>query len=169
MRTGIALGSNVGDRLEALVQGRTAVLSLDGVSGPVLCSSLYETEPVDTPEGSGRFLNAVMEVEYEGDPAALLSCLQQIEARLGRPAVRALNAPRVIDLDILYTGSQRIFSPELTLPHPRLHLRRFVLAPLAEIRPSLCLPGFAVSVEQLLRELSDPAQAALASTQWDLR
>lgn len=167
MRTAIALGSNVGDRLEAHTRARALLLAMPEVTGPVRCSSLYETDPVDSPGDSGAFFNAVVEVEFNGSLENLLSALQSIESEMGRPSQRAVNAPRVIDLDILYAADLVHSSQQLTLPHPRLHLRRFVLAPLAEIRPELRLPGFQNTVEELLKTLQDPAAAEPAQQQWE--
>lgn len=166
MRTAIALGSNVGDRFEAITRARDAVLAIPGISGPLLCSSLYETEPVDAPAGSEAFLNAVMEVEFTGSLDSLLSALQSIESEMGRPSQRAVNAPRVIDLDILYAANALRASPRLVLPHPRLHQRRFVLAPLAEILPNLRLPGFENTISDLLNTLRDEAAVERAKQQW---
>lgn len=168
MRAGIALGSNVGDRLRALEEARSAVLRLPGVSLPCLCARIYETEPVDTEPGTAGFLNSVMEVQYEGHPTALLDGLQEIEAALGRPSKRPRNAPRTIDLDILYAGNLTLSSPEIVIPHPRLHLRRFVLTPLADICPELRLPGQQHTVAELLRTLADSSTVLLAdsSLQW---
>lgn len=166
MRVGIALGSNIGDRLKALEGAREAILSLHGVSTPALCSSVYETDPVDSAPDSECFFNAVMEVEFEGDPSLLLKALQELEAEMGRPFQRPRNAPRVIDLDILYAGDLKISLPHLLIPHPRLHLRRFVLEPLAEIRPSLVLPDQPHNVQDTLAKLSDPAGVRFAKSQW---
>ncbi|MEY5025782.1 MAG: 2-amino-4-hydroxy-6-hydroxymethyldihydropteridinediphosphokinase [Verrucomicrobiota bacterium] len=166
MRTGIALGSNVGDRLAALEQALSLVLQIEGVSGPCLRSRLYETDPVDTAPDADRFLNAVLEVNFEGHPTALLDALQRIEATLGRPSKRPRNAPRTIDLDILYVGNLALSTPVLVIPHPRLHLRRFVLTPLADIRPDLLLPGQSQTVAQLYADLQDPAGVDLAPMQW---
>src|SRR5687767_12775615 len=99
MRAGIALGSNLGNRLAHLRQARARVLALPGVSAPVIDSGVYETEPVQSDPHAGAFLNAVIEVEYAGQPITLLDGLQQIEAQLGRPSKRPRNASRVIDLD----------------------------------------------------------------------
>ncbi len=141
MRTGIALGSNLGDRLANLTAGRAAVLRLPGVTAPVLHSRVYETEPVGTGPDAGPFLNAVMEVDFAGDPLTLLAALRSIESALGRPTRYPRNAPRTLDLDILYAGDLVMTDDTLILPHPRLHLRRFVLAPLNDIRPDLRLAG----------------------------
>jgi 2-amino-4-hydroxy-6-hydroxymethyldihydropteridine diphosphokinase len=166
MRAGIAMGSNIGDRLSALVLAREAVLSLQGVSGPCLSSSLYETEPVGTDSDAGRFLNAVIEVGYDGLPASLLEALQEIEASMGRPSKRPRNAPRTIDLDILYVGNLTLSTTAIVIPHPRLHLRRFVLEPLAEIRADLRLPGQQQTAGELLRTLADPAAVQRFEKQW---
>jgi 2-amino-4-hydroxy-6-hydroxymethyldihydropteridine diphosphokinase len=112
-------------------------------------------------------LNAVLEVELEGDPQKLLSELQRIEAAMGRPAVREVNSPRVVDLDILYCGDWQCSTSTLTIPHPRLHLRRFVLLPLAEICPGLYLPGVSGNIQELLAKVIDPTEAKRASQQWE--
>lgn len=161
MRTGIALGSNLGDRLSHLRAGRNAVLRIPGVSLPLLCSRVYETEPVGSGPGAGAFLNAVIEVEFAGQAIDLLESLQEIEAVHGRPSKRPRNAPRTLDLDILYIGNLVLSNEEVVIPHPRLHLRRFVLAPLADIRPELTLPGQQHCVADLLAALGDPAAVTL--------
>jgi 2-amino-4-hydroxy-6-hydroxymethyldihydropteridine diphosphokinase len=166
MRAGIAMGSNVGDRLDTLLRARDAVVALQGVSGPCLCSRLYETDPVGTEPDAGRFINAVIEVEYDGLPASLLESLQEIEAAMGRPSKRPRNAPRTIDLDILYVGNLTLSTTAIVIPHPRLHLRRFVLEPLAEIRPELRLPGQQLTAGELLAALADPAAVELFQQQW---
>ncbi len=155
MRTGIALGTNLGDRLANLRLGRDTVAALSGVGGPVLCSAVYETAPVDCPPGSPSYLNAVMEVEYNGHVAALLDALQTIERQMGRPDKRPRNASRPIDLDILYCGNLTLNNEEVIIPHPRLHLRRFVLQPLAEIAPDRILPGKNTTIAELLTSLPD--------------
>ena len=166
MRAGIALGSNVGDRLANLRAGRDAVLGLADVAAPILTSRVYETEPVDTDPRSGRFLNAVMEVEIAGQPGVLLGGLREIEASLGRPSRHPRNAPRTLDLDILYLGDLVIAGENLTVPHPRLHLRRFVLAPLNDIRPELRLPSLNASVADLLAGLDDTADVEPIAYAW---
>ncbi len=139
-RVGISLGSNLGDRLARL---RAAVAALERVrSSPrLLLSSLYETDPVDCPPGSGAFLNAVIEIETGFSPLDLLAHTQAIERELGRPSLHQRNAPRTVDLDLLYYDQVSLDEPDLVLPHPRMWERAFVLAPLAEIRPDLVPPG----------------------------
>ena len=166
MRTGIALGSNLGDRLGNLTAGREAVLRVPGVAAPVLQSRVYETEPVGTGPDAGPFLNAVIEVGFTGDPPALLAGLRAIESALGRPARHPRNAPRTLDLDILYIGDSVIGSEALDVPHPRLHLRRFVLTPLNDIRPDLRLPGGTHTIAELLARLDDPAAVTLSAGAW---
>jgi 2-amino-4-hydroxy-6-hydroxymethyldihydropteridine diphosphokinase len=139
-RVGISLGSNLGDRLSHL---RAAVARLSPLlSGPhLLASPVYETEPVDCPPGSGAFYNAVVEIETTLAPLELLAATQAIERKLGRPAERETNAPRTVDLDLLYYDSLAFEGGGLTLPHPRMAERSFVLKPLAAIRPDLLPPG----------------------------
>jgi 2-amino-4-hydroxy-6-hydroxymethyldihydropteridine diphosphokinase len=161
MRAGIALGSNLGDRMAHLLEAWQAVRELTHLSAPYFCSRIYETEPIGTDPDAGAFLNAVVEVNYDGRPSSLLDGLQQIEARLGRPSKRPRNAPRPIDLDILYVGNLVLANQEIVIPHPRLHLRRFVLQPLSEIRPELILPGQQRSVADLLAHLADSARVDL--------
>jgi 2-amino-4-hydroxy-6-hydroxymethyldihydropteridine diphosphokinase len=166
MRAGLALGSNLGERLAHLRQARTLVLALAGVSAPVINARVYETEPVGSGPEAGAFLNTVIEVEYEGQPITLLDGLQRIEAEMGRPSKRPRNASRTIDLDILYAGNLVLSNEEVVIPHPRLHRRRFVLAPLADIRPELILPGQQQSVAALLAGLNDPATVELFAESW---
>lgn len=166
MRAGIALGSNLGDRLAHLRQARSRLLALPGVSVPVVEARVFETEPVGSGPEAGAYLNTVVEVEYDGQPITLLDGLQRIEAEMGRPSKRPRNAPRTIDLDILYAGNLVLSNEEVVIPHPRLHLRRFVLAPLADIRPALTLPGQQQTVAALLAGLNDPAAVEVFAESW---
>ena len=152
---GIALGSNLGDRLDNLQRGLHEVLAR--IPGAVLLAAapVYETAPVGCPPGSQSFYNSVVELACPLAPHALHRVLQAVEALLGRPGERERNAPRPLDLDILYAGGLRLNDEVLTIPHPRLHTRRFVLQPLAEIRPGLVLPGQSHTVRQLLDALED--------------
>jgi 2-amino-4-hydroxy-6-hydroxymethyldihydropteridine diphosphokinase len=153
MRSGIALGSNIGDRLAHLRTAYRKVAALSSDPAGILCSSIYETSPVDSPPGVSAYLNAVVEIEYERPAIALLDSLLKIERELGRPSKRPRNAPRTIDLDLLYVGNFTLNSPEIIIPHPRITQRRFVLAPLADVAPGLVLPGESRPIRQLLAGL----------------
>ena len=155
---GIALGSNLGDRLGQFRAGLEALLMSNDIR-LLSKAPVYETEPVDCPPGSQAFLNTVVEVESSLDAHALHRVLQGIEIALGRPEQRERNSPRPLDLDILYAGEQIIDDDMLTIPHPRLHLRRFVLQPLADIRPGLVLSGQGKTVAELLALLQDDPDA----------
>ena len=166
MRTGVALGSNLGDRLANLGSARKAIVNLTGVTAPILTSPIYETEPVGCEQGAGKFLNAVIEFDYEGDPVELLERLVQIEESLGRQRDHARNISRKIDIDLLYLGEMKIDSGRLQLPHPRLHLRNFVLQPLADIRPELVLPKQTKTVRELLAQLDESAKVIRLTDDW---
>ena len=150
MRTGIALGSNLGDRLGNLREARVALAAFHHGGAPMLSSKIWETEPIDSEPGAAPYLNAVVEIEFAESLATLLHGLQAIELRMGRPARRPRNAPRTVDLDVLYNGEMTFKTDEITIPHPRMHLRRFVLNPLCDIRPGLVLPGMRETVSELL-------------------
>src|SRR5881227_4457523 len=139
MRTAVALGSNLGDRLENLRAARRQIIELADVRPPVFSAGIYETEPVDCEPGASNFLNTVIEFDFEGDPMQLLEELARIEESLGRKRDHPKNVSRRIDIDLLYCGDQQINDERLQLPHPRLHLRTFVLRPLADISPGLVL------------------------------
>ncbi len=150
MKAGIALGSNLEPRLLNLQAARRKIFELHRSNAPVACSKVYETSPVDCPEGSEPFLNAVLEITTDLPPEAILHRLQAIEMELGRPPKHARNAPRSIDLDLLYCDNLTLATPELTLPHPGISGRLFVLKPLCDIRPDLVLPNSPKTVEELL-------------------
>jgi 2-amino-4-hydroxy-6-hydroxymethyldihydropteridine diphosphokinase len=157
MRVAIALGSNLDDRLLNLRSARERLFALHEDRGPFLCSRIYETEPVDCPPGSPAFLNAAIELACTRPPLDLLAELQRIEQLLGRPREHGFHAPRTVDLDILYYDNLAFDLPELTLPHPRLAERAFVLAPLADVAPQKIVPGFRKPIAALLEKL--PADA----------
>jgi 2-amino-4-hydroxy-6-hydroxymethyldihydropteridine diphosphokinase len=151
----IALGSNLGDREETLAAATDRLERLGRVEA---CSSLYETEPVGF-QDQPAFLNAVVALETEFEPLPLLHALLAIERELGRDRSRGvLNGPRTVDLDLLLMGDSVIVGEELTLPHPALVRRRFVLAPLAEIAPQLRHPHYNQTMAELLAQLPDEGE-----------
>ncbi|MBX9742539.1 MAG: 2-amino-4-hydroxy-6-hydroxymethyldihydropteridine diphosphokinase [Chthoniobacterales bacterium] len=115
-----------------------------------LVSSFYKTDPINCPPNSPYFINAVVQLETTHPPLLLLKLLQELEIDSGRPALREKNTPRTLDLDLLYYGSTILATPELELPHPRIHERLFVLEPLAEICPDLKLPTWDKTVNEYL-------------------
>ena len=157
----IGFGSNSGDRVDYCDRAVT-LLSLLPQSRLGGVSLLYETEPVRdvTDPGPDWFLNGVVQLETNITPASLLSMLQEIERALGRDEDHR-SGPRTIDLDLLFYGERVINDAELTVPHPRLHLRRFVLLPLNELDPLWIHPTLNRTVAQLLTESSDQAQVQL--------
>ena len=166
MRTAVALGSNIGERLENLRAARKAISDLPNVNAPIFSSAVYETEPVGCEANAGKFLNSVVEFEYASDPAQLLEQLIQIEETLGRKRHHPRNVSRVIDVDLLYCGERRMNDERLQLPHPRLHLREFVLRPLADIRPDLLLPGQKKNVRELLAEVDRSGEVIRFAEAW---
>jgi 2-amino-4-hydroxy-6-hydroxymethyldihydropteridine diphosphokinase len=155
----LGLGSNLGDRLRFLEQGLRFLLD-HGVE-LVQTSSLYETEPVGYKE-QGDFLNLVVAVRGPEDPRELLKLCLMAEEAMGRER-RIPDGPRTLDLDILLFGSRIHRWPGLEIPHPRLHLRRFVLAPLEEIAPDRIHPVFQRSVRELLVCCPDPSEVRKTS------
>lgn len=147
----LSLGSNLGDREKNL---RVAIVALAGAGVRVTrISSFYETEPVDLRE-QPWFLNCVVEGETKAPALELLRALRGIEKHMGSKK-RIAKGPRLIDLDILLYRDETIDTPEFQVPHPRLHLRKFVLVPLAEIAPNLKHPSWNGTAADLLAETMD--------------
>ena len=149
MRAGIALGSNLGDKSALLNQGIGHLRKIHE-SGDFLLSGFHETAPMDCAPGTPSFLNAVAEIGTSLTPMELLQRLQEEETRSGRPKDHARNTSRTLDLDLLYCDEMTLHESELEIPHPRMTERSFVLAPLAEIRPDLKLPGWEMTCSEYL-------------------
>jgi len=148
--TFVALGSNLGDSRQTILRAIDRLQTLS--DQPLLKSSLIETSPLDCPPGSPNFVNAVVGLmpRAKETPESLLKKLRVIEIEFGRQPKTVLNEPRPLDLDLIAFGKETRDTPELVLPHPRAHLRRFVLQPLAEIAPDFIIPGQTKTVAQLL-------------------
>ena len=164
MQAFISIGSNLGDSRQIVLD---VMLRLQNFSDrPILKSSLWQTTPVNCPPGSPSFVNAVVGLTARAreTPESLLEKLRKLEKEFGRQPGRILNEPRLLDLDLIAFGtetrpaapkrSEGRNTPKLILPHPRAHLRRFVLQPLSEIAPELILSGQSKTILQLLAELS---------------
>jgi len=149
----VALGSNLGDSRQRVIRAMDQLQTLS--TEPVLRSSLWQTTPLNCPPDSPLFVNALVAlVPFVGEtPESLLAKLQAIEREFGRQPKRVHNEPRPIDLDLITFGNQTRATKDLVLPHPRAHLRRFVLQPLHEFAPDLVLPGQARAVRDLLSRL----------------
>jgi 2-amino-4-hydroxy-6-hydroxymethyldihydropteridine diphosphokinase len=158
----IALGSNLGDSADVIAHAfkRLATLSRE----PIVCSSLWQTTPVDCPPGSPVFVNAAVALKpLAGEtPESLLEKLLAWEKEFGRRPKVILNEARPLDLDLIAFGQETRRTTTLTLPHPRAHLRQFVLQPLAEVAPEFALPNQPLTIAQLLENVPlDPAMKRL--------
>ena len=154
----LSLGSNLDDRAKNL---RDAIAALANARVHVVrVSSVYETEPVDYLD-QPWFLNCAVEAETELAALELLHALRGIEAQMGSKKLIA-KGPRLIDMDILLYGNE-VIGPELQVPHPRMHLRRFVLEPLAEIAPNVQHPVSHLSIADLLARTPDKSAVRIAA------
>jgi len=156
----LGLGSNLGNREELL---RIAVETLAGMQhiDIVRCSGIYESDPWGYAD-QGKFLNAVIEIRSSLDPLDMLSSFKDLERSMGRESAERLH-PRIIDIDILLSGERILRSPELSIPHPALPLRRFVLVPLAELAPDRIHPILKQSISGLLESCTDPGSVVRVS------
>jgi 2-amino-4-hydroxy-6-hydroxymethyldihydropteridine diphosphokinase len=166
-RAFIGLGTNLGDRAANYREAVQRIATLPATR-VVRQSSLYETEPVG--DIKGAFINGVVEIETEIAPDALMRRLLAIERLMGRKRVRgkkpassrAKYRPRIIDLDLLFFDNEIIDARTLKVPHPRLHERRFVLAPMSELAPALIHPKLNASISEMLAALKSPFRVTLA-------
>lgn len=167
MEVGLSLGSNVGDRQAYLL---AALKQIEQIPGTRLLavSAVYETEPVDvTPEHEDKpFLNAVVVIDTSQPLEELAREAHAVEDRLGRVRTSDPNAPRPIDVDLLYAEDLQMSSETLTLPHPRWNERRFVVQPMADVRADLVLPGETRSVREVLSSLPATPDVVLYSRDW---
>jgi 2-amino-4-hydroxy-6-hydroxymethyldihydropteridine diphosphokinase len=153
----VALGSNLGNSREIVLRAMDRLEKLS--SAPLLRSSLWETEPIDCPAGAAPFINAMVGLAPLPDetPESLLQKLKVLEVEFGRAPKTIHNESRPLDLDLIAFGDETRNGPVLTLPHPRAHERRFVLAPWNEIAPDYLMQGIPVS--ELLRRLGSKQSA----------
>ncbi len=167
MEIGLSLGSNLGDRLANLKQARDFISTIDGLTIEA-CSNVYETEPIDVPsEYSDKFfLNAVVIVGTDVRAELLLADLKSIEEKMGRVGRESRNVPRPIDIDIIYEGDVKVRTALLEIPHPRWARRRFVVQPLAELRPGMRVPGETRTVQEVLLTLPAKPKVFLFTPQW---
>ncbi|MBM4143471.1 MAG: 2-amino-4-hydroxy-6-hydroxymethyldihydropteridine diphosphokinase [Lentisphaerae bacterium] len=167
MEVALSLGSNLGDRLVNLMRARAEIGRIDGVTVTGQ-ARVWETDPVDAAPAhrDALFLNTVLLVETPLPPPDLAAALRAVEERAGRVRKADRNAPRTIDVDIVYAGGLRLATAELSIPHPRWSERRFVVQPLADVRPDLVLPGADRTVREILEGLPDTPRAALFRQEW---
>ncbi len=167
MEIGLCLGSNVGARLQFLRWAKARLL-LSGKAVFVDQSSVYETEPVGVREAyrAMKFFNAVLIVESDLAPEEWLPLIKKIESDLSRVRTDDRNAPRTIDIDILFAGDQIIDSELLQIPHPRWAERRFVVKPLTEVRGDLTLPDSECPVHKILEQMPANDDVRLFAEKW---
>ena len=147
----LSLGSNLGDRKKYLEEALACLQE----SGFFLLkvSSVYETSPVGCEDGAGAFYNIAAEGIWQKEAHALLAVCQNIEQKLGRPADHAHWVSRVVDIDIILFGEEKIHTPVLVIPHPLAVKRRFVMEPLAQIAAELFFPGSCKKIGEISKEL----------------
>lgn len=168
IQIGLSLGTNLGDRVANMARARAAILATaDAVE--LGKSSLWETEPVDVKAEYRhlKFLNAVLMIETARSPQAWLDDLANLERKFGRTRETGdKNAPREIDIDIIFAGDQLIGSGGLVVPHPRWAERRFVVQPLAELQPDRILPGCEQTVAEILASLPGAEELVRLELDW---
>jgi 2-amino-4-hydroxy-6-hydroxymethyldihydropteridine diphosphokinase len=157
----LSLGSNLGDRVKHM---RDAIARLESLGRVIAVSSLYETEPVDFTD-QPWFLNCAVSLETQQTPEQLMAALLMIEREMGRERIQP-KGPRIIDIDILLHGDLIVNSQNLTIPHPAMHQRRFVLEPLAEISGEIRHPILQRPVSELRDELISVDVVRKVSSDW---
>ncbi|MBF0633445.1 MAG: 2-amino-4-hydroxy-6-hydroxymethyldihydropteridine diphosphokinase [Nitrospinae bacterium] len=151
----LSLGANLGDRVWAIDKAIGLILSEEGITDAGR-GRFYETEPQGIKD-QPWFLNTAIAINTDKPPSVLLGFLQGVEKAVGRVGGEA-GGPRVVDIDIIFYGSQTVNAPGLAIPHPRAFERKFVLAPLADIAPDFVYPGRGKTVSQTLKEVSENGQ-----------
>jgi 2-amino-4-hydroxy-6-hydroxymethyldihydropteridine diphosphokinase len=161
----IAFGSNLGDRHTTLAGAYAAFTAHPAVT-PLARSRLFETAPVGGPDGQGRFLNTVLKIGTTLSPHALLAHCMAVEQQFKRERVIRWDA-RTLDLDVLLYGDEVIATPDLEIPHPRMHQRRFVLVPLADVAAEVTHPVLGESIASLLSRLPvEPGDVYPVADDW---
>ena len=166
-RAVLALGSNLGDRMGAL-QGAVDTIADTPDVWVTSVSPVYETDPVDSPEGSPMFLNAVLLLDTTLAAHRLLDRALAVEDAYDRERSEVRNAPRTLDVDIIVVGDRRADDDQLQLPHPRAHERAFVLRPWHDVEPDGEIPGVG-SVKELLETLDDSGMTRREDLALDLQ
>ncbi|NHZ86946.1 MAG: 2-amino-4-hydroxy-6-hydroxymethyldihydropteridine diphosphokinase [Planctomycetia bacterium] len=152
----LSLGSNIGDR-EANLAGAITILGNYQENSELRSASFYSSEPLFNTE-QPVFLNTVVELTTTFTPFEFLDEIKNIERLLGRPSKHERNTPRIIDIDILIFGESFLETAELTIPHPGIPYRRFVLVPLNELVPNYIIPGWNISIKELLNRCTDQSK-----------
>ena len=160
----LGLGANLGDPAATLVAARDALARLPQ-SRLLDSSALYRTAPVGGPPGQPDYANAVVALATALPPRELLAACIAIEERFGRQRQERWG-PRTLDIDLLLYGERVLDEPDLIVPHPRLHRRRFVLAPLCELAPRQVHPLLGQPLQRLLDQLDDPARVERLAASW---
>jgi 2-amino-4-hydroxy-6-hydroxymethyldihydropteridine diphosphokinase len=167
MEFGFSLGSNLGDRLQHLAEARDRLVA-EADTELAAQSPIYETEPVDVAAEYSdlKFLNAVIVIESTASAQEWLRRLGHIEDDMGRKRTADRNAPRPIDIDILYAGDLCIDGGGLVVPHPRWAEREFVVKPLGDVRPDLVLPGFGRKVADIMETVAGTGGLTVYADTW---
>jgi 2-amino-4-hydroxy-6-hydroxymethyldihydropteridine diphosphokinase len=167
MEIGLSLGANLGDRLGQLSQAKAMILALPGIKLAAQ-SPVYETEPVDVPAEFSHlpFLNGVLIIETLLPARQIMNLFHFIEQKLGRVPNPVANAPRSVDIDIIYADLLQLEDDRIIIPHPRWAIRRFVVQPLGDVRPDLRIPGQTGTVAEVLAQLQDPSKVTLFTRTW---